>query len=330
MVFKFNHDTKQIDVFGGLTSDASTITRRNPVTNELEVIPIKNQKENIAAREGARAGAIEEAKAGYNFGSYPTGPGGAQQVMSIQRLRQLEGTGQPQPAGNIPPEILAASKRGPFEATQEPGRPPQFITGGPGGGGLTGIAPHIAKQLEKDAEYFSKMYTDSQVSAHKTRRQDSELDRISNLLEGLETNKITPYSAAASSYLSPLFPGIDLKKVGNIEAADALSKEMALKLRNPEGGGGMPGNLSNSDRDYLASMAAGSWQLPGGRKLIIETYKKLNQRTREEAKIINDYKRSHGGILDAGIHDVLQKYADDNPLFPKIERNSEWSVKEVK
>jgi hypothetical protein len=89
---------------------------------------------------------------------------------------------------------------------------------------------------------------------------------------------------------------------------------MALQLRNPSGGAGMPGALSDRDVQFLRAMVPGLAKTPEGNKLIIETARKLSQREIQVAQLARDYRKKKGQ-LDEGFYDQLKVFSDANPLF---------------
>jgi hypothetical protein len=89
---------------------------------------------------------------------------------------------------------------------------------------------------------------------------------------------------------------------------------MALQLRNPSGGAGMPGALSDADRVYLQSMTPGLTKTPEGRKLISETMITLAKRDQDVAKLARDYRKKNGGF-DEGFYNELATWSAANPLF---------------
>ena len=94
----------------------------------------------------------------------------------------------------------------------------------------------------------------------------------------------------------------------------ALSNEMALQLRNPAGGAGMPGSLSDKDREFLVSMVPGLGQTRAGRKLLISARKKMNKRAQDVAARARDYLDTHGA-LDSGFERELASWSGQNPIF---------------
>lgn len=202
--------------------------------------------------------------------------------------------------------------------------------GGPNGVGPNAIdALGAARQTLKQREEFGKglgkyqatQYTDILKAGDQTLFDDEKLNRLDQLLTNVETGKFkgttTEIKKAAKS------AGIDLESLGikddvaPVEAARALSNEMALQLRSPAGGAGMPGAMSDSDRVFLTSMVPGIETTPEGRKLMVQTQKQLNQRKREIAKMARDYKTKNGGI-DEGFDQQLNDYAQKNPMFHAV------------
>jgi hypothetical protein len=112
--------------------------------------------------------------------------------------------------------------------------------------------------------------------------------------------------------------GIDISdKTDFAQAAQALSNQMALELRNPAGGAGMPGALSDKDREFLVGMTAGIDKLPQANRLIIETQRRLAQRERDIARLAREYRKTNGNF-DDGFYDLLEQYAASKPLFDDL------------
>ncbi len=165
---------------------------------------------------------------------------------------------------------------------------------------------------------IGKAYNQITESGLEASNKLNNLDRMDQLLQGVDTGKLTPsttqISALAKSLGFDIDPNLDAK-----QAIDALSNDMALRLRNPSGGAGMPGAMSDSDRVFLTNMVPGLAKTPGGNKLMIETARKVAQRVQEVAKMARAYKKAHGGEFDDGFFDQLQTYANEHPLFsPKV------------
>jgi hypothetical protein len=160
---------------------------------------------------------------------------------------------------------------------------------------------------------FGEQYTNILKGGFDSAAKLDRLDRMEYLLDGLETGKLTPAMTEVASFTESLGikldPNLDQK-----QAAEQLSNEMALQARNPSGGAGMPGALSDKDREFLVKIVPGLNKTPGGNKLIIETSRKLAKRDQEVAELARQY-RADNGRLDEGFYKVLADFSAQNPLF---------------
>jgi hypothetical protein len=147
-------------------------------------------------------------------------------------------------------------------------------------------------------------------------RKINQFNRLGNLLENTETGKLQPAGYELAAYAQSIGLPIDAK-TQNFQAAKSLANEMALQLRNPEGGAGMPGNFSDQDRRYLQQIIANIDKVPGANKLLIDGMIKMHQRDQEIAKLGREYKIKHGGVLDDGFFQEVQDFSEAHPLFPK-------------
>lgn len=139
--------------------------------------------------------------------------------------------------------------------------------------------------------------------------------RIGTLLGDFEGGKLSGNALAVASGLNSFGIQVD-PKLGNKQAAQAASNQFALEMRNPSGGAGMPGGLSDGDRAYLTTMAPGIEQGKVGRGLMIDTIVKMEQRNKDIAFIASKYEKTHGR-LDPNFFTSLEKWSNDNPLFPQ-------------
>ena len=163
-------------------------------------------------------------------------------------------------------------------------------------------------------KYYGEQYADVQKAGFNAQSKINRIDRLNQLLHGVDTGKLTPAGTELAGYAESVGLKID-KNLGNKQAAQALASEMALELRNPAGGAGMPGAMSDADRQFLVSMTPGLATSPEGRKQITETVKKLAKREQEVAKLARDY-RTKNGQINEGFYEVLAAHAAKNPLFP--------------
>ena len=170
------------------------------------------------------------------------------------------------------------------------------------------------QQAEKQGTFFGDTYADLQKKGMGSNDSIAKYQRLSSLLEGVDTGKFTGTTLEIKKAAKAA--GIDLgvpDNVGALEAARALTSELALLARNPDSGMGMPGAMSDADRSFLVNMQPGIEQTPEGRRLMIDAAVKMERRKQDIARLAREYKN---GQLDNGFFQVVQEYANANPLFP--------------
>jgi hypothetical protein len=113
--------------------------------------------------------------------------------------------------------------------------------------------------------------------------------------------------------------GLNLADTSQAETARSLSNQMALMLRNPAGGAGMPGALSDSDRNFLVQSVPSLNNSPGGGKALIHVMTKLADRKTQVAQFADRYVQQHG-MLDSGFDREIADWSAKNPLFTNEER----------
>ncbi len=117
--------------------------------------------------------------------------------------------------------------------------------------------------------------------------------------------------------------GIDVGDTSDAEVASAISNKMALQLRNPTGGAGMPGSLSDADRVFLTSLVPSLANTPNANAKLIQVYKLEEQRSIDTANMATKYAQDHGGILDIGFTKELADWSAAHPLFDGLQ--AQWA-----
>lgn len=144
-------------------------------------------------------------------------------------------------------------------------------------------------------------------------------NRLGSLLSSVNSGKFkgttTELKAAAKGL------GVDLSALGiaddvaPAQAARALSNQLALELRNPAGGAGMPGALSDKDREFLIQSLPTLENDPGAVGKMIEYRVELAKREQQVAKMARAYRKKNNGTFDEGFYDELAEWSAKNPLF---------------
>jgi len=185
---------------------------------------------------------------------------------------------------------------------------------GPGSGAEVSV--NMPGQITEEQKIVGKAYGQDYVDLQRGGRQayqdNAKLDQLNNLLDETYTGAGADKILAGKKAMQML--GMDVEGVGEAEAAKAIASELALQLRNPAGGAGMPGAMSDKDREFLQSMTPGLAMSPDGRKALIDTKQKINQRNIDVAKMARDYRKKNGS-LDEVFFDELAAYSEENPMF---------------
>ena len=154
--------------------------------------------------------------------------------------------------------------------------------------------------------------------ARDARRKLAVLDRMEtiisdpNIYTGAGANLVLQAKRMAKAM------GFDVGDLSGPEALTAISNQFALELRNPSGGAGMPGALSDKDREFLQQSVPGLERTPGGNRLIIDFMRRMAERSIQVDKLRRDYVRQHKR-LDEGFYDILAEWSEANPIFTQAD-----------
>lgn len=179
------------------------------------------------------------------------------------------------------------------------------------------------KQRTEVEEFMGKKYADMLNGEFTAPARLGKLDRLDSLLGQTYTGAGGEQSLQVKKALKSAGDsiGVDTSSldgaIGAGEAARALGNEMALQLRNTGQGGGMPGSLSNSDRDFLVDQIPNLSTTPEGRRLIVATHRAIIQRDIEVSKQARAYAAKNGGRIDENFFGQLSAWSEANPLFPR-------------
>ncbi len=113
---------------------------------------------------------------------------------------------------------------------------------------------------------------------------------------------------------------VDLSKVQDSEVLEAVSNELALRLRNPESGGGLTGNTSDKDLRFLRDSVPGLAKTPRGNAILIKMAIEVEDR---KIKVARMAERHFKEFSEFGPRwdDTMAKLAEDSPLFGEKRRN---------
>lgn len=160
---------------------------------------------------------------------------------------------------------------------------------------------------------YGELFVSTQDAARAARTQNAQLDELQGAFADLYTGPGGESVQAVRRFLG-LFDESLAEDAGRAEAGRALSSRMALEFRNPSGGAGMPGAMSDKDREFLQSMVPGLGNTEAGRRLMVDVYRRLNRRKIDVAEAARQY-RSENGRLDEGFYTFLGQRFGNRDLF---------------
>lgn len=295
----------------GVKREANT-AYRNPVTGAVEYGPpklpegmelvmgpngpmvraVQGYSDANAAAKGAEAAAIAGAQAGYDLVDVPDGRGGTVKMPRLSALQRLGGTSAPGGQGS------------------QAGQPDRF-----------GRSSSPADQaFEKSvAEASAETYNTLQKTGLNADKQIADYQRIGSLLDGFSGSNLSSVGMAGAKLLNSIGLEVD-PALPNKEAAAAIGNQLALKLRDPANGGGMPGAMSDADRNFLMQSVPGLNQTDEGRKQLISYQVRVLERNKDVAQFARKWRQKYGRLdsLDPSGQDfdtALAAWSAANPLF---------------
>lgn len=174
------------------------------------------------------------------------------------------------------------------------------------------------------AEQAGKIQTSGSQAASTLRNLDQleTLYKDPNVAKGALAENISGLKNLGASF------GVDMKGLSSEQAAEAITNKMSLEARSTADGGGMPGAMSDADRNFLKNMQPGLNKTAEGRALIIDAARKTAQRQLDVARMATEYEQTNGR-LDAGFDKVVRDYAAKNQLFTQPKKGGGFRVLSV-
>lgn len=170
---------------------------------------------------------------------------------------------------------------------------------------------------QKQDEDFAQLNADTFKNANTAQTTLATLNRMEQALQGQRTGSFAGAELEIKKGLEAL--GVPVGDKSGAELLRALGNSFALKLRDPSMGAGMPGALSDKDREFLTSMSPGLGNTPEGNTQLIDYFKRVNQRSLDTERLRQDYIRQKGRV-DEGFRRAVTEFANANPLFPEAGR----------
>jgi hypothetical protein len=175
------------------------------------------------------------------------------------------------------------------------------------------------KGAEEMAKGFAKRYEAIQTNAEGAQGMLDNLDAVERSLgEGVYTGAGGDWVHSARRF-GTAFGIADADKAAAGDLVQAIANKMALQVRSPGGeSGGMPGAMSDADREFLKQTVPGLLKTPGGNAQLIAIMRAAAQRHQAIADMAIDYAQEHDGQLTVGFDKLVRDYVKANPLSKAV------------
>jgi hypothetical protein len=235
-------------------------------------------------------------------------------------LRTVPATGP-----NSPPrfasrlELLGGGRTAPAAPAPSGAAPAPGAAAGPVGT-PAGMSPSQEQEVAASgiqnneiAKNYGKIYNDLQNASMANPAKMAKVKQIGSLLGDFEGGKLSGVGLDLAKLANSAGFKID-GKLPNKEAAEVLTNEIALANRSTADGGGMPGAMSDADRQFLRNMTPQMAQTAEGRRMIIDARVKIMDRENQVANMARKYKQKYKK-LDEDFFTQLQDWSSRNHLF---------------
>jgi hypothetical protein len=175
------------------------------------------------------------------------------------------------------------------------------------------------KQAQERGKFYAEIRSDIDKSAFSAPVQIANVNRMEQLLNGIEGGALEGVKAKLASIAKSFGVNID-PNLGAKEAAIALANQMALGLRK-EGTGVM------TDKDFEVFLASVPTLVTSveGRQEMMTTMRKKLERDVEISRMAREYAKNNNGLIDDGFLEQVTNYRAENPIFKPVESVPEYT-----
>lgn len=167
----------------------------------------------------------------------------------------------------------------------------------------------------ESAKLFAKRYDDISSAAMNAQQMMGMYDLAEQALNsGVRTGLAADAEITLRQLGAAMGMDTDPEKLAGGELIRAVQNRMALIMRSPDGGMGMPGAISDRDIRFLKDSQVGIDRSPEGNRAMLQAFRAMEQRKIEIAQLADQYIQQNGR-LDAGFNRVVREHAEANPLF---------------
>jgi hypothetical protein len=160
---------------------------------------------------------------------------------------------------------------------------------------------------QDQGKFFSELKGNVTRAGFSAPTQLRKLERMEQLLTGVDGGKLSPVGLEVASALNSLGFKVD-PKLGNKEASEALARDMAGGMRQPG-----TGPMTDKDYDNFLLQIPSLSKTAEGRRQIIATQRNALNRDAQVAKMAREYQKRNG-VLDDGFMEEVSQYIAENPV----------------
>lgn len=184
---------------------------------------------------------------------------------------------------------------------------------------VTNIDLGQKKGSEEMAKRYSERYFKLQDNATTAQGNLDMANEFERAAEGLNQGALGQTEQSLRRWGAALGIG-DAGKAAKGDLANAISNKLALQLRAPGGeSGGMPGAMSDADREFLSKSVPGLLLGADANRAMVATSRAIANRQIALAQLATDYAAEHDNQLDVGFDKVAREYVQKNPIRAEVE-----------
>lgn len=177
-----------------------------------------------------------------------------------------------------------------------------------------GLSPEEQEFRKKRGQNLGEKYVNIQNAADSALEQLTMYDAVEKGIEtGVRTGALGESEQSLRKFGQMLGLDTDPNKIAGGELVTAIQNRMALQMRNPESGMGMPGSLSDKDIEFLKAAQIGMGTSESGNKTLLDVYRRLAKRKIELADLADRHADEFGSLR--GFNQAATKFNEENPLF---------------
>lgn len=187
--------------------------------------------------------------------------------------------------------------------------------------GETYAKPNAAGGNPFDKEFGKKAAQDYFKLQDSAEKAQMSMTGLKAAEDAINRGIYTGIGGEAAQTGRKILGSMGMANADDVAAAEEITKlqnEMALIIRNPDSGMGLPGAASDRDVAFLRSMQFGLDKSPTANRKFIEAARRVKQRQIEIADAASKFIQENG-TLDQNFYSQLRSFSQANPMFADME-----------